>query len=164
MKDLQALFEEGLRIVESCGIEHYPISKCTVNRRAKMRWGCCKIRYGTYSIEVSDRILEDSVPDNATMSVIVHEILHATNSYGHDWRWQRYARMVMAQYPELDIRQADAPEKFGYKSEDEILRAKYILRCTKCGHEWGHHRMSNVVKYPSLYHHQRCGGALERVK
>ena len=94
MKNLMNMYYEAQNIIEECcGDVVKVINEVKVNNRAKSRWGLCRYDgYGGYTVEISKRILADNVPYNATMSTIVHELLHATDATGHGRKWQMYAR------------------------------------------------------------------------
>lgn len=170
MKDLNKLFNEGLEIVkETCGAHVIGnIRKVVVNTRAKTRWGLCKKynsggHYSGYIIEISDMILQDQVPDDATMSVIVHEILHACNGgFKHTGAWKVYADWVMSKYPNLTITRTAKAEFFGFTNNSEVIR-KYAIQCVDCGMTHYSSKLSTTIKYPYRYRCARCGGKLERL-
>ena len=47
----------------------------------------------------------------------------------------------------------------GRKTDPSSGRAKYIIRCRKCGREYPRQRCSPVIKNPKAYR-CRCGGRL----
>ena len=59
----------------------------------------------------------------------------------------------------------------GSKEEQELsgmaeaarARTKYILKCNKCGKEFGYQHMCSKVKYADRFLHSGCGGGLTRV-
>ena len=171
MKDLNELFEKGIEIVkDSCGAEVIGnIREVTINTRAKTRWGLCKRynsggRYSGYIIEISDRILQDKVPVDSTMSTIVHEILHACKGgAGHKGQWKAYAEKVMKKYPNLTITRTASSAFFGldsYKNPDVV--PMHMVQCVNCGLKHYSTKLSATIKYPYKYRCGRCGGELMR--
>ncbi len=60
MKDFERLKKECMKEVTEIGIEIGKIKEWTINTRARSRWGqCTKNKDGSYSIQVSDRLLSD---------------------------------------------------------------------------------------------------------
>lgn len=174
MKDLNALFKKGLAIVaDSCGAEVIGnIRKVTINTRAKTRWGMCKMynsggHYSGYIIEISDKILQDRVPEDATMSTIVHEILHACKGgHGHKGLWKQYADKVMRKYPNLTITRTASAGFFGLSSgpgSTSQVALTYLIQCTNCGLKHYSSKLSKTIKYPYKYRCGRCGGELKRI-
>ena len=79
MKDIEKMFDEGLRIVsESCGSDSFEgvIARPVTISNSTSRWGSCRTTADRkrHRITISKLILEDMVPDDAVMSVIVHDV------------------------------------------------------------------------------------------
>ena len=175
MKNLNKMYVEARDIVtECCGDILETICEVKVNKRAKSRWGLCKhvdigvngdCMFGGYVIEISSRILADNVPYNATMSTIVHELLHATDADGHGKKWQKYARQVMRKHPELKITRTTPASFFGLNQEEVGLgkARKYAIQCCGCGIIHRSSRLSQSIKHPDWYHCKKCGGKFKRV-
>lgn len=167
MKDLERMFDRAVEIINECvdGVEIYPVKRpITINTRAKSRWGCMKYnrRTGERTIEISSRILADSVPDDATMGTIIHEILHACKGCkGHQGQWKRYANAVNRKYPQYNITRTSSAEDFGLE-DTRKTEYKYAVRCVDCGHVFHRSKRTAVVLHPENYR-CRCGGKLESV-
>ncbi len=168
MKDLEKMFDTALDIVsyvigrENIETITRPIS---INRRAKSRWGSCtRSKVGIHKIEISSRILEDSVPDDATMSTIIHEILHACkNGSGHRGQWSVYADMINRK-THYHITRTTSASTFGITVEKvNINRHKYGCKCETCGKIIYKSKMTKFIKNPSVYIHRNCGGHFIRV-
>ncbi len=96
MKDLNKLYCECIKELDSIGVKYGNIVSVVVNTRAKKRWGQCKIVRNAscwadrrYEISVSSRLLEDNIPDKGTKETIIHEILHScygSNNHGPEWK------------------------------------------------------------------------------
>lgn len=168
MKDLNSLFDQCMKIVLDCGIYPEPIRSIEVNDRAKGRFGQCQYRYDwstdTFycNINVSSEILRDEANEDATKSVIIHEILHAANrGEGHKGGWKRDAETIR-EYTGIKINRCDSYENLGI--ERPVRSSKYQVVCTKCGCEFGRDRMSKLIKHPEDYRCGACHGRLKRVK
>ena len=111
----------------------------------------------------SKLILEDMVPDDAVMSVIVHEILHSCKHGGsHKGMWKIYATQVMRKHPELVITRTTPASTFHLENTVKSTK-KYIVKCTQCGREYYKSRNIGCVKNPEKYR-CKCGGRIVRVK
>ena len=167
MKDIYELFSEAYAIVEECcGDVIGEITDLSINNRSKKRWGMCHHDYktDTFQLQISKRILADEVPYNATLSVMVHEILHSCDGgQSHTGKWKVYAKQVMDKHPDLTITRT-TPAEFFRLEPREMPKRKYAIRCTKCGKVISRARMCTVIKYPELCTHKYCGGSFERVK
>lgn len=175
MKNLNSMYMEAREIVrDCCGDILKPIYSVKVNKRAKSFWGICKDANinvngrkmsDGYNIEISYRILADNVPYNATMSTIVHELLHATDATGHGRKWKMYAKQVMRKHPELKITRTTPASFFGLNQEEVGLgkARKYAIQCCGCGLIHRSSRLSQSIKHPDWYHCTKCGGKFKRV-
>jgi len=158
------LCDEALSIVrECCGnvVEciHRPLR---IDRTHQRRWGCCKnLGYGDHIIEISEKVLDDAVPEDAAMSVVIHEILHACEggTY-HRGKWQEYANKVNRKYPKYQISVSDGAEKFGI-NRDTI--SKHKIMCPSCGLTWYYMRETKYVKYAGAYKCAKCNTPLKKI-
>lgn len=163
MKDVEKMFDEAIEIIKECidGVEIYPIKRpITINKKAT-RWGCCKYRRGSEmrTIEISSRLLDDGISDDATMNTLIHEILHACKGcYGHQGQWLRYANIINRKCPQYNIKRTTSPDEVGA----DPTSYRYAIRCTKCGNVHYSNRLSATIKHPEHYR-CKCGGELERV-
>lgn len=167
MKNAEALFDEGLEIVGNVvGKQNIlPIKRpITINYRATSRWGRCIKNQNRCNIELSNRILDDKVPTSSTMSVIIHEILHACkNCSGHTGTWKYYAEKVNRLYPQYKISRCASSEEFNLKEEQLEIKCKYAIKCTRCGKIHYSSKLSKTIIHPE-YYRCHCGGNLERIK
>lgn len=166
MKNVEALFDESLEIVKKVVGENNLIKinrPVLINTRATSRWGLCKKRNNIATIEISNRILDDKVPTNAIMSVMIHEILHACKDCsGHTGTWKYYAEKVNRLYPQYKISRCASSEEFNLKEEQIELKNKYGIKCIKCGRIHYSSKLSKTIQYPERYR-CHCGGKLERI-
>lgn len=166
MKNVEALFDESLEIVKKIVGENNLIKinrPVLINTRATSRWGLCKKKNNIATIEISNRILDDKVPTNAIMSVMIHEILHACKDCsGHTGTWKYYAEKVNRLYPQYKISRCASSEEFNLKEEQIELKNKYGIKCIKCGKIHYSSKLSKTIQYPERYR-CNCGGKLERI-
>lgn len=172
MRDLQKVFQNCIVMMDEIGIDYGKIIKVTVNTRAKRRWGQCHIeRRGyaiptTYSINISEVLLDERVPLEALQNTMIHEILHTCpGCFNHGNGWQLRAEKVKRELG-YNIKRIDSREDKGVSNSvaADYVVPKYILRCKKCGVETGKFRMCQVVKHPDNWRCSICHGDLERIK
>lgn len=155
---LQDAYYKGRCMLIDLGIDYGEIVNVKINSRAKRRWGrCC---YDIYSpkwedcrfvIEISDRLLNDEVSEDALMNTMVHELLHTCKDcMNHGKIWKKLAAMVNSKYG-LNIKTCTSAAEKNIKDDYVAPDKKYVLRCPACGHIWKRARMTNAVKYPELY-------------
>ena len=170
MINLDQLYHEGRYIVkECCGDVIETIESVSINNRAKKRWGCCKYiyEYGEKrcSIEISSEILRDEIPYDKALTVMVHELLHATTgTKGHGKLWKRRANQVMQKYPNLLITRCTEPKYFGIDSSYIEKYRKYAIACEQCGSIHTSSRMSKSIMHPERYRCVKCQGRFKRIK
>lgn len=172
MKDLQKLFNECKEELDYIGIEYGCIESITINTRAKKRWGQCRITLNSaywenriFSINISDKLLQDDVSDESAKDTIIHEILHTCKGcMNHGEEWKRLADIVNDCYSYYNIKRTASAEEKGINIKEEEKNYKYALRCKCCGKIFYKNRMCNVIKYPKNYTHSIDGGELERIK
>ncbi len=170
--ELNRNLKEVIKQAQDIGIP-VPADICEevdINPRPKKRYGCCRLKDGVYYIEVSKFIL--NCDPEKIRGVIAHEVLHACRGcYNHGNIWKKYAAMLNSAYgynikrtssnEEMGLADADGSRDSaaGRKTGPSSGRAKYIIRCRKCGREYPRQRCSPVVKNPKAYR-CRCGGRL----
>lgn len=169
MKNVEALFDQALLIVEDCIGEdkindiQRPIE---INSRAKKMWGKCKYDpvNDSFRIEISNRIIQDKVSDTATLNTMIHEILHACkNGMSHKGAWRNYADKINSMYPQFNIQRTTSAESFGLGSEQREITRKYAIECTRCGSIHYSSKLSKSIKHPEWYNCGKCGGSLKRI-
>ena len=131
------------------------ISNIKINSRAKKRWGLCtKLANGTFSIEISDQLLQDNVEKSALADTVMHEILHTVDGcMNHGKKWKECAETINKIYG-MNIKRCTSAEE---KRIDDVLdNYNYIIACPKCGYQWKYMRLTKCVKYPNRFHHSGC--------
>lgn len=172
MKDLQKLFKECKKELDYIGIKYGRIESITINSRAKKRWGQCRITLRSqswenriFSINISERLLQDDITDNACKNTIMHELIHTCNNcFNHGSEWKHIADIVNDFYSFYNIKRCTSAEEKGINEEIEKKESRYILRCKCCGKLFYKDRMCNVVRYPEDYTHKLDNGQLERIR
>lgn len=163
--------EQLNQLLNECIIElealNIPIAKqirgVFINKRAKSRFGCCKIqRAGIktyYQIEVSAFLLAGG--REAVKDVIFHELLHTCpDCMNHGARWKKYAALVNQRY-KRHVRTANRYEDFALTPPADREAIKYHIVCTRCGARIERKRKSKIVTHPQQYRCGRCGGRLQ---
>lgn len=160
MNDCDALLRRVMAQAAALGI---PYSRQTdphvvVNDRAVRRFGCCRCREGTYTIEVARRVAEG--PESSCLETLAHELLHTCQGCrDHGKKWKEYAGQMSRAYG-YHIARTSTGEELGV---EEAREPRYLLRCAACGREFKRYRASFMTEHPERYR-CRCGGALIRVK
>lgn len=159
MNDCDALLRQVIQEAEKLEI---PVSekispRIEINDRAVNRFGCCKYKDGTYSIELARRVAQG--PEKSCRAVLAHEVLHTC--YGcrnHGKRWREYARRMNEAYGYVICR-TSTNETLGVEEKREC---RYLLCCQDCGAEFRRFRASALTRYPERYR-CKCGGKIRRV-
>ena len=105
-----------LRVMEQARALKIPFSPriepgVKINTRAVTRFGCCKLRKGTYSIEVARTVAEG--PEKSCLEVLAHELLHTCRGCrDHGERWREYAGRMNRAYG-YDIRRVTTNASLG---------------------------------------------------
>lgn len=163
MHDINVVFAECCRKLENVGIEHGTIVSVAINARIKQRWGQCKRRGNMFTIEVSSRLVNDSVKVEALEDTVIHELLHTcAGCFNHGDEWQRLADIVNREYG-YHVKRTTSPAEKGFSEDDMHKDAKYHFRCEKCGNEVAQYRASNFTRCPWMYQCAHCGGKFERI-
>lgn len=171
MRDLQLITKKCIEEVEAAGITLGTIRFIKENNRFSRTWGCCKrivINYDYckpvygFDIEISSKLLRDTTSLEGLKNTIIHELLHTVKGcFNHGTEWKYYADIMNRKYNYNIKRVTSNAEKDFVLSNDDY---KYIVKCPKCGKEWGFHRICNVAKYPSIYLCKKCNENLIRIK
>lgn len=156
LHDCDALLGEVMEEAGRLGIPFSPKiePKVGINTRAVTRFGCCKLRQGTYYIEVARTVAEG--PEKSCREVLAHELLHTCpGCRNHGTKWKDYASRMNRAYG-YAIRRVTTNASLGVQG---VREPKYVLRCERCGAEIPRFRASALTRHPERYR-CRCGGAL----
>lgn len=163
---INIIFKEIIKEAQDLKIP-VPANICeeiSINPRPKKRFGCCKLKDGTFYIEISKFVV--ATDEKKIREVIAHEILHACKGcQNHGVRWKEYAGRMNAQYG-YQIKRVSSFQEMGLETnqggdaEDQI---KYIIKCQKCGREYPRQRFTCVMKKINAYRCQ-CGGKLTLIR
>lgn len=164
MKDLKKLANQCMAELDAIGIQYGNVISWEVNTRAKNRWGQCRYIGGRrYSINITNRLLDDNLPDEAAKQTIIHELLHSVNGcMNHGPNWKRVADKVNRAY-HYNIKRTTSYDEKGVEPP-KPREPKYIVRCPSCGYQWKHYRKCFAVENPMLCTCSKCGVKLERIK
>jgi len=159
INELSILTKECEHNLRNIGIPVGNVTGLTINSRTSKRLGRCSRRDNNFTIEVSAKILHDK---NEVLNTIYHELIHTCPScFNHGDKWQSYGQLaeVKLNLPKPITRCTSVD-----RTEEYVSQFKYVLKCECCGVEILKDRMCDVVRYPSLYTHSKCGGKLIRVR
>lgn len=125
-----------------------PIADCIrvkVNSRAKKRWGLCTLEcQDEYVIEISNRLLDDSISEEATFNTMIHELLHTCpNCMNHGKEWKKWAD-VINRNTKYNIKRTTSCAEKGIESVSRF--PKYTVTCDICNAEWHYNRAGNVIQ------------------
>ena len=166
MKDLLKLAAECETELRSIGIRPGKIEQWIVNTRAKRRWGqCVRNSNGLFTISIAERLLQDSVSDQAAKDTIMHELLHTVKGcHGHTGLWAQLASKVNLLLPQYHIKRTTSSEEKGIESIDRIPVKKYAVQCVHCGTEYAREKESKLIQHPEKYRCGVCKNRLVRIR
>lgn len=141
------------------GIKVGKISRVWFSKDSFGKFGSCtKLMNGYFVIEITDLGMHGDVK-----STIVHELIHTVaGCYNHGPKFQEIARLLSSAY-NIELGTRASKKEMALSEEYRISKAKYIIRCKKCGQVITRQRATRLVKYPMTYS-CGCGGDLERIK
>ena len=145
MKNVDKVFSDCVKICKDLNI---PVADCIyvkINRRAKKRWGLCTLECkDEYTIEISDRLLDDNISEEATFNTMIHELLHTCpNCMNHGKEWKKWAK-VINDNTKYTIKRTTSCEEKGL--ETVVVLPKYTVACYRCNKNWYYNRAGNVIK------------------
>jgi predicted SprT family Zn-dependent metalloprotease len=149
----------ALAIAQARGIK-IPVSdkidpQVRLNRRARTRFGCCILRDGAYTIELSAQLAREGARD-AVLQVLAHEVLHTCRGCSnHGPRWKGYAQRMNAAYG-YHISRTDNYDSLGIADQRPV---RYWVVCARCGTRIPRMKRSPLVDHPERYR-CKCGGEL----
>lgn len=162
MRSLQTYANRVEEILNELGIPFVHPMQIDVNYRAR-RWGQCCHENGIYTMNISATLLDERNDETGLLQTLLHEYLHTCpGCLNHGQTWKRYAAIVY-QKTGINIERTTSAADKGIVVDLRPVRShekKYYIECLKCGHVFTRERKSDLVKYPQLYHHNKCGGAL----
>jgi len=166
MKDLRKLAAECEADLLSIGIQPGKVNQWVINTRAKCRWGQCKqIAPGEFVISIANRLLQDTVSDQAAKNTILHELLHTVKGcHGHKGQWKELAAKVNRRLPQYTIKRTTSYEEKGLEYKPKARTNRYAVKCIQCGNEFYREKESKLIQHPEKYRCGSCGGHLERFR
>ena len=145
---LELAIQDTKDVLDDLGIEYGPVERVEVNFTAKCRWGRCaynRVR-GTYSIEISSRLLVEGVEWEAMLNTLIHEYLHAhKDRMCHTGEWKRCANLVNREYPCYNIKRCTSSEEKGFSEAEIESQYKYRIICDRCGTVSKYRKKSKIV-------------------
>lgn len=162
MKNLQKLSDECKKELDAIGIPYRTVRNWQVNTRSKCRWGQCKtISPGVFDINISHRLLQDEVSDDAVKNTIIHELLHTVEGCSsHKGRWKILAGKVNRAYPQYHIKRTSSSDEKGVEEIRKPYQKNYKIVCSGCGYHVYRQKASKLVQHPEKFKCGKCGGKL----
>ena len=158
-ENVYELFSTAILVVSKLNINHiYPLDIELKYIKSIRKLGVCAVNHTrqTCTIYLSDTCL--LLGDEVILNTLIHELLHTfPNCQDHRFQWKAYAEQIQKMTGINITRLADV------KNSTSQINYRYIVKCTKCGTEWGYGRSTKIVKNPSHFH-CKCGGEIERLK
>lgn len=145
MKDIKKVYNDCANICKNLNIPIANVIYLKVNNRAKKRWGRCILECeGEYIIEISDRLLNDEVSEEATFNTMIHELLHTCpNCMNHGKEWKYWAS-VINKNTSYNIKRTTSCEEKGIERIKKT--PKYTVVCNRCDRKWNYNRAGSVIK------------------
>lgn len=164
MMNLQEILYECQRELDTLSIPYGNVAFITQGKM-KTSWGTCK-KYpnGTYSIKISDRLLNEDSSIKGLKATIVHELLHTCpGCMNHGAQWKAYAKAVNQKY-DYSVQRCNSAEEKGVSPEAIVKSAKYAFKCKKCGSIITRERRSKFTMHPERFRCSLCKGSFTRIK
>ena len=141
------------------GIKVGKISRVWFSDKSFSRFGSCRrLMNGYFAIEITDLGLHGDI-----RSTIVHELIHTVEGcYNHGPKFQEIARFLSSAY-NIELGTRASKNEMALSEEYRIAKAKYVIKCKKCGQIITRQRATRLVKLPMTYS-CGCGGDLMRIK
>lgn len=164
MRDLQKIAKECMKELDVLGIEYGNIVSFKINTRFKSTWGQCKLLPNKkYEIDISQQLLNDTIPIKSLKSTIMHEILHTCkNCYNHGQVWKRYAERVSKAYG-YNIKRCTSSEEKGVKEIKSVKKIIHQFVCNGCGQVVDRERESRFTKNYTEYRCGMCGSDFKKI-
>ena len=119
---------------------------------------CRKTANGGFQIWITDLAMHGDIK-----STIVHELIHTVEGcFNHGKEFQSIANWLSRVYG-IELGTRASKKEMALSEEYRIAKAKYIIRCKKCGQTILRERATRLVKLPMTYS-CGCGGELVRIK
>lgn len=164
MRDLMTYARECMEELDVINVPYVRPVCWKVNTRAKKFYGqCTRSRYNdkTFTIDIAAKLLGDDVDEMAVKNVIHHELVHTIpGCFNHGKEFVYWCNVINREYGyTVETKAHDYVQKYNVPATEY----KYAVRCKKCGAIVRRVRMSDLIKYPSIYSCGKCGGDFERI-
>ena len=160
---LTAYSSQAEEMLEQCGLKFSDKITYTINNRAIRRWGLCKHNPdGSHIIEISNRLLEDGVSEEAALNTICHEIIHTIkNCNNHGPNFKRVSAIINAKFG-LNVKTRTSAEEKGLESIETVRPIKHKFICEHCGMVINRTKESKFTKHYRDYTCGKCGGTFRK--
>jgi predicted SprT family Zn-dependent metalloprotease len=164
MKNLNEYVAKANANMLKLGYEMNPGNTFRVNTRALTRWGQCRHNPdGTHIIEISYRLMEDSVSEEALMNTLMHELIHTIKGCNnHGVNFKRVAAQINRAYG-LNIKTCTSAAEKGVAEVQRKVVIKHRFVCEDCGQTVERQRESDFTRRYQRYTCGCCGGAFKKL-
>ena len=162
MKDLNTYSKKALNLLSELNIKYSNKIEFKVSTRMTRSWGnCSKHSDGTYTIKISDILLQDTTSEDALMNTVIHEILHTVNGcLNHGPNWKAVADKVNRN-THYNIKRCTSCEEKGIDRNSRTRSKnsrpkKWAVKCCQCGNIYKYSRKPKWLPRISSYRCGRC--------
>lgn len=161
--NLNQLFSDIVATASDKGYStKYPVKLYTMKSTNLFGWWQAGKDHDHSIILINEYILDNK---EKTINTLIHEFAHAlapARSH-HNHVWYNIANDIGRKYNTTITRCENDSELCNMITSHSKETYKYIIRCTKCGHEYKRKRKCGVVEHPEFYTCGHCNGKLEIV-
>lgn len=169
MKNLQSFYNDALALCNESNIPYGTILSVETSTRMSRSLGITYRKASGFIIRISMVILQDDIPNDTILSVLIHEILHTIpGCFNHGHLWKEYAAIINHAYPNLIITQYADPKKLSIPTPKKRKRAStqkktFRFICKRCKKELIFYKKNKFVKHHKDYR-CTCGGKFKKIK
>ena len=160
MRNLYHVAQQCMEKLDAIGVKYTAPVKWNTNHRA-LRYGrCSRHLNGTFTIEVSIRLLNENVPIEILEDTIIHELIHTCEGcFNHGKQFHKIASIINDCYSCYNLDTKSSSEENKILQEIVPVQYKYFLFCENGCWEEGYMRKTKSIKYPHIYKCSKCGGS-----
>lgn len=173
-EQLMELYHEAWDDVYDTGIEPGAVRELKTSSRMTKSLGACHrgkdfTVHGetAYTIKVSERLLNESVPDDFVKNVLIHELIHTVDGcFNHGPKFKAHAAEINRAYPQYHISRCESSESVAAYGIEYVPvgTVKYIFKCKNCGQIIRRRKRTKFVENYQNYRCGKCGGRLEKIE
>lgn len=121
MRDLYKVFVDCKNKLDALDIPYGKVAEITINRRAKKRWGQCRLIDGKYYINISEVLLREENSIRGLEETIIHELIHTCEGcMNHGPVWKAYVETVNKAFG-YNIKRTNSPYDKGIAGAEKPI-------------------------------------------